>query len=167
MAQQLKDACDNRWARFIQLANDDEVAFLQWQQAVRKASKIKDTDVSDDNQKQKQQQAQEKLSELQDQARQIPTQVFEECYELLLILNEFIRHHSSSQLLSDAKVGFHQLAGSARASYQIILANTTSTCCKCDNQDTIACGNHHEQHRKVMKMLQHIQEMETNILKLG
>jgi methenyltetrahydrofolate cyclohydrolase len=158
LAQKLKVACDNRLKKFLQLAHDDEVAFLQWQQA----SKKKDNDLTDEKQQQEQQ-----LSALQDQARQIPTQVFEECYELILILNEYIPHHRSSQLLSDAKVGFHQLAGSARAAYQIILANTYSSG-KSDKQDDLKgdCSNHNEQHHRMKKMLKHIHEMETNILKL-
>ena len=51
-------------------------------------------------------------------ALSIPTQLLEQCHAHILKIHAFLPH-CNKMITSDAKVGMHQLAGAARAAYQV------------------------------------------------
>ena len=55
----------------------------------------------------------------------VPTNLVMECHACIVAINEFLPH-CNPNIISDAKVGIHQLAGSARAAYQTVLVNSPS-----------------------------------------
>lgn len=65
----------------------------------------------------------EQVDEINAQALKVPTVLVEACYHRVKAINGFLPH-CNPNIKSDAKVGIHQLAGSARAAYQTVLVNT-------------------------------------------
>ena len=55
----------------------------------------------------------------------IPTKLLEVCHEHILQIYEFLPH-CNTNITSDAKVGIHQLAGAARAAYQVRVGKSCS-----------------------------------------
>ena len=52
----------------------------------------------------------------------VPSNLLEQCHGLILQIQQFLPYCNQS-IVSDAKVGIHQLAGAARAAYQTALIN--------------------------------------------
>lgn len=57
-------------------------------------------------------------SQIEARALAIPTNLVEVCYANIVSIREFLPH-CNPNITSDAKVGVHQLAGAARAAYQV------------------------------------------------
>lgn len=62
--------------------------------------------------------AAEEKSAIEARALSIPTTLLETCHAQIVKIHEFLPH-CNTNITSDAKVGIHQLAGSARAAYQV------------------------------------------------
>ena len=57
-------------------------------------------------------------SQIEARALAIPTNLVEACHTNIVKIKEFLPH-CNPNITSDAKVGVHQLAGAARAAYQV------------------------------------------------
>ena len=57
-------------------------------------------------------------AEIEARALSIPTKLMEVCHAHIIEINSFLPH-CNTNITSDAKVGIHQLAGAARAAYQV------------------------------------------------
>ena len=57
-------------------------------------------------------------AEIEARALSIPTSLLESCHERIVKIHDFLPH-CNTNITSDAKVGIHQLAGAARAAYQV------------------------------------------------
>ena len=86
----------------LKAADDDAAAYADLQRTWKKES-----DMS----------AEEKEA-IESRALAIPTKLLEVCHEHILQIYEFLPH-CNTNITSDAKVGIHQLAGAARAAYQV------------------------------------------------
>lgn len=60
----------------------------------------------------------EEKAAIEARALAIPTKLLEACHSRILQINDFLPH-CNPNITSDAKVGIHQLAGAARAAYQV------------------------------------------------
>lgn len=93
--------------------------------------------------------SQDEIKEIQSRALKVPTVLLEACHERILAVHEFLPH-CNPNITSDAKVGIHQLAGAARASYQTVLVNTPPA----------------EEKQRLCKLLLELQQIETKLLQL-
>lgn len=91
----------------------------------------------------------EQISEIQVRALGIPTTLLEACHARILSIQAFLPH-CNPNITSDAKVGIHQLAGSARAAYQTVLVNSPPE----------------EEKRRLIQLLLEIQQVESDLLQL-
>jgi formiminotetrahydrofolate cyclodeaminase len=91
----------------------------------------------------------EEILEIQARALKVPTVLLEACYERVVAVKEFLPT-CNPNITSDAKVGIHQLAGAARASYQTVLVNTPPA----------------EEKQRLCKLLLELQQIETDLLQL-
>lgn len=89
------------------------------------------------------------IKEVQDRALEVPIVLLEACHSRIVAVAEFLPH-CNPNITSDAKVGIHQLAGSARAAYQTILVNSPPA----------------DEKERLVDLLVEIQTIETNLLKL-
>lgn len=69
--------------------------------------------------------SEEEIKEIKDRALRVPTVLLEACHERILLIQDFLPS-CNPNITSDAKVGIHQLAGSARSAYQTVLVNSPS-----------------------------------------
>ena len=67
----------------------------------------------------------EEKEAIESRALAIPTKLLEVCHEHILQIYEFLPH-CNTNITSDAKVGIHQLAGAARAAYQVRVGKSCS-----------------------------------------
>lgn len=67
--------------------------------------------------------SEEEIQETKDRALRVPTVLLEACHERILLIQDFLPS-CNPNITSDAKVGIHQLAGSARSAYQTVLVNS-------------------------------------------
>jgi len=63
------------------------------------------------------------IEQIQQQALDVPTQLVKSCHTHILQIKDFLQY-CNPNITSDAKVGIHQLAGSARAAYQTVMVNS-------------------------------------------
>ncbi|KAL7537351.1 hypothetical protein ACHAXR_007757 [Thalassiosira sp. AJA248-18] len=89
----------------------------------------------------------EEKAAIEARALSIPTSLLELCHEQILKIHEFLPH-CNNNITSDAKVGIHQLAGSARAAYQTVLVNSPPD----------------EEKMRLSKLLNEIRDLEDEIL---
>eukprot|EP00928_Gymnodinium_smaydae_P016068 TRINITY_DN15993_c0_g2_i1.p1 TRINITY_DN15993_c0_g2~~TRINITY_DN15993_c0_g2_i1.p1 ORF type:complete len:216 (-),score=48.59 TRINITY_DN15993_c0_g2_i1:362-934(-) len=66
--------------------------------------------------------AQEK-ADIEGRALAVPVEMVERCHAYVMAVKEFLPH-CNPNISSDAKVGIHMLAGSARSAYQTALVNS-------------------------------------------
>ena len=85
----------------LQAADDDAAAYADLQRT------WKDDNMSPDEK-----------AEIEARALSIPTKLMEVCHAHIIEIKEFLPH-CNTNITSDAKVGIHQLAGAARAAYQV------------------------------------------------
>lgn len=93
----------------LQAADDDAVAYANLQRTWNK-----DVDISAD----------EKAA-IEARVLAIPTTLLEECHSRIIQIHDFLPH-CNPNITSDAKVGIHQLAGAARAAYQVSIKLTVN-----------------------------------------
>ena len=91
----------------------------------------------------------EEINAIQARALQVPTVLVEACHARIVAVKDFLPH-CNPNITSDAKVGIHQLAGAARASYQTVLVNTPPA----------------EEKQRLVKLLLEIQQIEADLLQL-
>ena len=91
----------------------------------------------------------EQIDEINAQALKVPTVLVEACHRRVLCIQKFLPS-CNPNITSDAKVGIHQLAGSARAAYQTVLVNNPPL----------------EEKRRLQRMLKELQEIENELLGL-
>lgn len=89
-------------APLLAAADEDASAYAELQRTW-----AKDSDLS----------AEEK-STIEARALSVPTRLVESCHSSILQIHRFLPH-CNANITSDAKVGIHQLAGAARAAYQV------------------------------------------------
>ncbi|KAL3893726.1 MAG: hypothetical protein SGARI_007977, partial [Bacillariaceae sp.] len=115
----------------LKMADDDVDAYQSLQSTWKK-----DNGLSDDQ-----------VKEIQANALKVPTVLMEGCHARILAIHAFLPS-CNPNITSDAKVGIHQLAGSARAAYQTVLVNTPP-----DNEKT-----------RLLGLLKEIQNSENELL---
>ena len=83
----------------------------------------------------------EEKAEIEARALSIPTKLMEVCHAHIISIKEFLPH-CNTNITSDAKVGIHQLAGAARAAYQVRYFYIVFECmlCYCYDQKKRRCG---------------------------
>mmetsp|Transcript_17159 Transcript_17159/g.39772 ORF Transcript_17159/g.39772 Transcript_17159/m.39772 type:complete len:207 (-) Transcript_17159:147-767(-) len=91
----------------------------------------------------------DEISNIQARALRVPTVLLEACHQRIQAIQQFLPR-CNPNITSDAKVGLHQLAGAARASYQTVLVNNPPT----------------EEKRKCKALLLEIQQIEMELLQL-
>ena len=91
----------------LKMADDDVEAYQSLQSTWKKDSGL----------------SEEQVNEIQANALKVPTVLVEGCHERILAIHTFLPS-CNPNITSDAKVGIHQLAGSARAAYQTVLVNS-------------------------------------------
>ena len=91
----------------LQVAEDDAKAYAALQSTWKK-----DHGLSDDD-----------IQAIQKEALRVPTDLVKTCYTQIKQIQGFIPN-CNPNITSDAKVGIHLLAGSARAAFQTVLVNT-------------------------------------------
>jgi formiminotetrahydrofolate cyclodeaminase len=87
----------------LQAADDDAVAYADLQRTWSKDSNGMSV---------------EEKAAIEARALAIPTKLLETCHSRILQIHNFLPH-CNPNIQSDAKVGMHQLAGAARAAYQV------------------------------------------------
>jgi formiminotetrahydrofolate cyclodeaminase len=97
----------------LQAADDDAVAYSDLQRTWNKELEIS---------------ADEKTA-IEARALAIPTTILEDCHSRIHQIYDFLPH-CNPNITSDAKVGIHQLAGAARAAYQVSI-NEKIDCKSC------------------------------------
>lgn len=68
----------------------------------------------------------EEKAKIEARALAVPTTLLEKCHSHILAIQEFLPH-CNPNIVSDAKVGIHQLAGAARAAFQTVMVNKPCT----------------------------------------
>jgi formiminotetrahydrofolate cyclodeaminase len=91
----------------LNMADDDVKAYQSLQSTWKKDSGL----------------SKEQVDEIQANALKVPTVLMEGCHERILAIHAFLPS-CNPNITSDAKVGIHQLSGSARAAYQTVLVNS-------------------------------------------
>ena len=91
----------------------------------------------------------DEIETIQARALRVPTDLLEACHERVLAIQQFLPR-CNPNITSDAKVGVHQLAGAARASYQTVLVNTPPK----------------EEKQRLSQLLKEIQQIENELLGL-
>jgi len=91
----------------------------------------------------------EKIKEIEFDALLVPTVLVEACHKRIIAINHFLPK-CNPNITSDAKVGIHQLAGAMRSAYQTVLVNSPPD----------------EEKKRLMKLLQEIQDIENELLGL-
>ena len=91
----------------------------------------------------------DQIDEINATALKVPTVLVEACYDRVLKIQKFLPS-CNRNITSDAKVGIHQLAGSARAAYQTVLVNNPLV----------------DEKQRLQAMLKEIQDIENELLGL-
>lgn len=89
----------------------------------------------------------EEKNEIEVRALQVPTDLLENCHANIMDIKTFLPH-CNPNITSDAKVGIHLLAGSARSAYQTVLVNSPSE----------------EEKMRLQQLLKEIRDVEDEIL---
>ena len=92
----------------LKAADDDAEAYADLQRT------WKDTSLTD-----------EEKAKIEARALAVPTSLLEKCHSHILAIQDFLPH-CNPNIISDAKVGIHQLAGAARAAFQTVMVNKPS-----------------------------------------
>mmetsp|Transcript_2006 Transcript_2006/g.4394 ORF Transcript_2006/g.4394 Transcript_2006/m.4394 type:complete len:188 (-) Transcript_2006:151-714(-) len=95
-------------APFLKAADDDAEAYAALQRTWKESSMPP-----------------EEKSAIEARALGIPTTLLEDCHRGILKIREFLPY-CNTNIVSDAKVGIHTLAGAARSAYQTIMVNSPS-----------------------------------------
>lgn len=107
-AEQAKDLISKMDFQSLQkMADDDVQAYKDLQSTWKKDCAL----------------SEEEIKEIKDRALKVPTVLLEACHERILLIQDFLPS-CNPNITSDAKVGIHQLAGSARSAYQTVLVNS-------------------------------------------
>ena len=93
----------------LKAADDDAAAYADLQRTWKKESNM----------------SVEEKEAIESRALAIPTKLLEVCHGHILQIYEFLPH-CNTNITSDAKVGIHQLAGAARAAYQVRVGKSCS-----------------------------------------
>lgn len=93
--------------RWLQVADDDAAAYADLQRTRKKDSSL----------------SPEEINTIKARALLVPTKLVEDCHGSIVAIDQFLPH-CNPHIVSDAKVGIHQLAGAARAAYQTVLVNS-------------------------------------------
>ena len=88
-------------APLLRAADDDAAAYAELQRTWKEADM-----------------GAEEKARIEARALEIPTNLLEVCHAQIVRIHEFLPY-CNANITSDAKVGMHQLAGSARAAYQV------------------------------------------------
>lgn len=115
----------------LPMADDDVQAYKDLQSTWKKDCTLSSTDVET----------------IQAKALAVPTTLLEACHERIVIIHQFLPV-CNPNITSDAKVGIHQLAGSARAAYQTVLVNHPPQ----------------EEKDRLLQLLMEIQQIESELL---
>ncbi|KAL3923364.1 MAG: hypothetical protein SGILL_001697 [Bacillariaceae sp.] len=115
----------------LKMADDDVQAYQALQSTWKKDSGL----------------TEDEIKEIQANALIVPTVLVEACHERILAVVSFLPS-CNPNITSDAKVGVHQLAGSARAAYQTVLVNSPPE----------------DEKQRLLAMLKEIQGIENELL---
>ena len=97
------------WQALLQAADDDAVAYAALQQTWKK-----DCTLTEDE-----------ITVIRRRALEVPTTLLVQCHAHCRAIHMFWKDgHCNRNITSDAAVGLHALAGSARAAYQTVMVNS-------------------------------------------